>query len=179
MSRKIMFDKTFVAAALILTYLGAGLGKAPAQDSNGSNTTPEQKTIHAYRIDFSVNEFEDGKKINSRQYSMESNANDSNEMKIGTKIPVEARQGEFEYIDVGTSISCRLQERANGLSMWVKAEVSNFAKPDSPGDHPVLRQLSIQGSTLVQLGKLVVVGSEDDPNSKRTFQLEVTVNSVK
>jgi hypothetical protein len=44
---------------------------------------------------------------------------------------------------------------------------------------PVLRQLSIKASTVTQLGKPMVVGSVDDPHSKRQFQLEVTVNKLK
>ncbi len=175
-----MFNKTFAAAALILTLTLGGPGKAPAQDSNTSKTAPEtEKAVHAYRVDFSVNEFEDSKKINTRQYSMYLNGDDANEIKIGTRVPVEAKQGEFQYLDVGTSIWCRLGERANGLPISVRAEISNFARPDPQGQQPVLRQLSIKASTLAQLGKPIVVGSVDDPNSKRTFQLEVTVTNLK
>jgi hypothetical protein len=43
----------------------------------------------------------------------------------------------------------------------------------------VIRQLKISAGTLAQLGKPMVVGSVDDPNSKRQFQLEVTVTKLK
>jgi hypothetical protein len=117
----------------------------------------------------------------TRQYSMNLNADDANEIKIGTRVPVEAKQGEFQYLDVGTNIWCRIGERANGLPLSVRAEISNFALPDqqTQNSHPVLRQLSIRASTLAQLGKPMVVGSVDDPNSKRQFQLEVTVTKLK
>jgi hypothetical protein len=180
-----MLKKTVVAVALILTLtVGAGIRKASAQDSSTSKTAPEaEKAVNAYRLDFSVNEIEDGKKINARQYSMNLNAEDSNEIKIGTRVPVEAKQGEFQYLDVGTSIWCRIGERANGLAISVRAEISNFALPmpeeQEHGNRPVLRQLSIKASTVAQLGKPIVIGSVDDPNSKRQFQLEVTVTKLK
>jgi len=178
-----MLKKTAVATALILTLMVAtGFRNASAQDSSAPKAAPEaEKTVNAYRLDFSVNEFDDGKKINTRQYSMNLNADDGNEIKIGTRVPVEAKQGEFQYLDVGTNIWCRIGERANGLPLSVRAEISNFAMPEqqTQNSHPVLRQLSIRASTLAQLGKPMVVGSVDDPNSKRQFQLEVTVTKLK
>src|SRR6202162_3795679 len=159
---------------------------AHAQDSAPAKSTAETKPapaavdrpVHAYRLDFSVNELEDGKKINGRQYSMNLNADDANEIKIGTRVPVESKQGEFQYLDVGTNIWCRIGERANGLPLSVRAEISNFALPrpeeQEHANRPVLRQLSIRASTVAQLGKPMVVGSVDDPNSRRQFQLEVT-----
>jgi hypothetical protein len=178
-----MFKKTVVAAALFFTLLlGGEIRGASAQESSTPKATPDsEKVVNAYRLDFTVNEIEDGKKINARQYSMNLNAEDANEIKIGTRVPVEAKQGQFEYLDVGTSIWCRVGERANGLPISVRAEISNFAMPEQQGQQtrPVLRQLSIKASTVAQLGKPMVVGSVDDPNSKRQFQLEVTVTKLK
>jgi hypothetical protein len=179
-----MFKKAIVAGALILVLMAAGATeKASAQDSTPSKASPEaEKPVNAYRLDFSINEFEDGKKINSRQYSLNLNAEDANQTKIGTRVPVESKQGEFTYLDVGTSIWCRSSgERSNGLPISVHAEISNFAMPEQQTQttHPILRQLSIQASTVAQLGKPMVIGSVDDPNSKRQFQLEVTVTKLK
>jgi 3D (Asp-Asp-Asp) domain-containing protein len=177
-----MFKKMIVAAALLLTLITGGISTASAQNSSTSKAAPEtEKTVNAYRLDFSVNEFEDGKKVNTRQYSMNLNAEDADDIKIGTRVPVESKQGEFTYLDVGTSIWCKIGERANGLPISVRAEISNFAMPDQQGQQvrPVLRQLSIKASTVAQLGKPMVVGSVDDPNSKRQFQLEVTVTKLK
>jgi hypothetical protein len=179
-----MFTKTLRAAALIVAMMAAGGTARAAQESNTpKGTSASEKAVNPYRIDFSVNEVEDGKKINTRQYWMNLNAEESNEIKIGTRVPVDtnAKQGEYQYIDVGTSIWCRLEERPNGLSIAVRAEISNFAVPDqtTAQTRPIIRQLSIKASTLAPLGKPMVVGSVDDPNSKRTFQLEVTVTKLK
>ena len=136
--------------------------------------------MEAYRLDFSINELEDGKTINSRKYSLNLNANDSNEIKIGTRVPVESKHEEFQYLDIGTSIWSKLQMRNGQLELAVRAETSNFATPDQAHDtRPVIRQFKINGSTLVTLGKPMMIGSVDDPNSKRQFQLEVTVTKLR
>ncbi len=176
-----MFNKIVVTVALTLALvLSAGSRQASAQDSENAKAPQAEKQVNAYRLDFSVNELEDGKKINTRQYSMNVNGEESNEIKIGTRVPVEGKQGEFQYLDVGTSIWCRLGERGNNLPLSVRAEISNFAIPEQQTQpRPVLRQLSIKASTVAQLGKLMSIGSVDDPNSKRQFQLEVTVTKLK
>src|SRR5271156_2501200 len=175
-----MFKKTLGAAALMVAMMVAGGTANAAQESNTPKGASEAgKAVNPYRVDFSVNALEGGKKINTRQYSMDLNTEESNEIKIGTRVPVDTntKQGEYQYIDVGTSIWSRLEERPNGLSIAVRAEISNFAMPNQT--RPIIRQLSIKASTLAQLGKPMVVGSVDDPNSKRTFQLEVTVTKLK
>jgi 3D (Asp-Asp-Asp) domain-containing protein len=155
---------------------------AQAKSDAESAARREEKPVHAYRLDFSVNELEDGKTINTRQYSMNLQADDANEIKIGTRVPVETGQGQFQYVDVGTSIWCRIGERAEGIPLSVRAEISNFAIPDQTTGHEghsAIRQFQIKASTLAQLGKPMIVGSVDDPNSKRQFQLVVTVTKLK
>jgi hypothetical protein len=186
-----MTRKMMVAGALMIALVFAsGLNKAGAQDSPSSTSTsptksaaPEApKPIEAYRLDFSINELEDGKKINARQYSMNLTKSQPQDIKIGTRVPVESKQGEFQYLDVGTDILGRLQPHNDQLELIVNTEMSNFAIPDQAQgheSHPVIRQLKIGGSTLVVLGKPIVIASADDPNSKRQFQVEVTITKVR
>jgi hypothetical protein len=111
----------------------------------------------------------------------------SGNLKIGTRVPIELKQGEIEYFDLGTRISARIQNYQGpgpaGLS--VSAEISSLAASDqSPARDakPILRQFTINGSTASDMavpGKPMVIGSVDDPDSKRTFQLEVTVTKLR
>jgi len=176
-----MLKKGTLGTALILMMVAGVFGRASAQDD-------EKKAQFAYRLDFSVSEMEDGKKINTRQYAMNSRSGDSNEIKIGTRVPVETKQGELQYLDVGTSIWCRLRDQADvpalssgNVLLNVKADITNFAVPEQQGQRvqPVLRQLRIESSTIGMPGKPLLVGTVDDPNSKRQFQLEVTVTKLK
>jgi hypothetical protein len=182
-----MLKRTIVTAALVLLTMAVGDNrKASAQEADLAKAREVER--QAYRVDFSVNEMEDGKKINSRQYSMNVAAGDNQEIKIGTRVPIEEKANEFSYLDVGTSLWCRLRDRSDvawlanaAVLLNVRSEVSNFAVPDQQGQNmrPLLRQLKIEASTVAQLGKPLVVGSVDDPNSKRQFQLEVTVAKLR
>jgi hypothetical protein len=172
-------------AKLLVISLCWSVPVSRAQDQTNAKPATDSlaKPTSAYRLDFSVNELEEGKKVNTRQYSLNLNADDSNELRIGTRVPVEEKQGEMQYIDVGTRIWSRVKERENGLLLEVRCEISNFAIPDEASRHnnsmPLLRQLSINASTVVLPGKPVIVGSEDDPNSKRQFQLEVVATKLR
>lgn len=184
-----MMKRTVVGAALVLAVmLAGGVGKVSAQDPGTAKASAESpKSGHAYRLDFLVSEIEEGKKINSRQYSMNLNPGDAHDIRIGTRVPFEQKQGEYTYLDVGTNIWCQLRDRSDltwlgdDVSLSVRSDISNFALPEQQrqNDRPLLRQLKIDASTVAALGKSVVLGSVDDPNSKRQFQLEVTVSKLR
>jgi hypothetical protein len=178
--------KILITAGMLLFLITTGIA-ATAQDTTSTKAADVTEPSHTYRLDFTVSELDDAKKINSRQYSMNLNAGDQSETKIGTRVPVEAKSGEVQYIDVGTSIWCRMQDRKNvawlgsDVMLNVKAEVSNFAMPEQQvtSTRPILRQLKIDASTIAVVGKPTVIGAVDDPNSKRQFQLEVTVTKLR
>ena len=147
---------------------------------------------HAYRLDFTLNELEDGKKINSRQYSINLNGGDHSDIKIGSRVPVESNKaGEYQYLDVGTSIWCRTRDYrdvswlGDDLLLDVQADISNFAGGDQPRQvpgpmpGPPIRQMKINANTIAVVGKQLSLGAVDDPNSKRQFQLEVLVTKLK
>ncbi len=194
-----MTKRRAVAGALMLMMalvFAGGAGRAWAQEassstSSSSTSASSAKSVEkdapkteAYRLDFSVNELEDGKKINTRHYSMDLTKNQPQDIKIGTRVPVENvnREGETQYMDVGTNISGRLQVHNDQLELFVNAEVTDFAIPEQAtghASHPVIRQLKIGGSTLVVLGTPMIIGSADDPNSRRQFQVEVTMTKLR
>ena len=184
-----MLKRIHVAGALMaVLMLAPALMRATPQDSAAQKkATDGPEPGHSYRLDFTISELEDGKKINSRQYSINLNSGDQNEIKIGTRVPVEAKQGEIQYLDIGTNIWCRLRDRAdiawlsNDVMLQVRSDLSNFAIPEQQvqSTRPVIRQVKIDSSAIATVGKQMVVGSADDPNSKRQFQLEVMVTRLK
>jgi hypothetical protein len=152
-----------------------------------ANTQP----IEPYRLDFSFSEVADGKNVNTRHYSMDLNRGDANEVKIGTRVPVVSGTNnpsvpaatQFQYVDVGTNLWAQLREHGDELVLVVRSEVSNLdTSNDSDragANPPVIRQIKISGSTLLTTGKPILIGSLDDPNSKRQFQLEVLATKLK
>jgi hypothetical protein len=134
-----------------------------------------------YRAEFAISELQDGKKINSRHYSMLLNVGSWNQLKIGTKIPVATGQGMYQYMDVGTSINCRLTESGSDVAIDVHSDFSNLSNPEEARSptQPVIRQINISGNTVVTTGKPVLIGAVDDPSSTRQFQLETTVTKLR
>ena len=175
------------AVWLVLLGMAVGWGAGPvwAQETLSTKIRADDadKSTTAFRIDFALNEAEEGKTINTRHYSMNlvPGFATSNEIKIGTKVPVESKDGGMTYIDVGTNIWSRMVERGDSLQLEVRADLSNFANPDQENrtTMPLLRQLHIAASTVAAIGKPTVVGVVDDPNSKRQFVLSVTVTKLK
>lgn len=170
---------------LIAMALCGSLAQSRAQETTASTkkTDDSEKALTSFRLDFALSESEDGKKINTRHYSMNlvPGYSPNNEIKIGSRVPVEGKQGEMQYIDVGTNIWTRMIEHGDALQLEVHADLSNFANPEqeSRTAMPLLRQLRINASTVAVPGKPTVIGIVDDPNSKRQFQLEVTVTKLR
>ncbi len=184
------------AIRAFLVPLAVALSLAPVsalsqEGSKESNPSPP-KAIHVqpYRLDFSFNEMLDGKIVNTRHYSMNLTAGNADQIKIGTRVPVPLRSSpnqttatEYQYMDVGTNISAQLREVGDELRLVVQGDVSNLDM--ETGDRieipspPVVRQIKIDGDTLLVVGKPIMIGSVDDPNSKRQFQLEVTVTKLR
>ena len=175
-----------------------GMASAYAQDENKSEEpakAQQPNTLHAYRVGFAINELEDGKKINARHYSMVLNTGDRQQLKIGTRVPVVSgsfasnntlANTQYQYLDVGTTILCKLIEQRGGdVSLDVQSDFSNFSNSQEskttsrPFAPPIIRQIKINGSTLTPLAETVVIGTVDDPNSNREFQLEATVTKLR
>jgi len=177
----------------ILLLITASSTVARAQDhSKGSSATAEA-SVDAYRLDISFNELEDGKKLNTRHYSIDLTGGRQNEIKIGTRVPVASAtcntpsspsgsaSEQYQYLDIGTRIEAQLLNHTEELH--VSGDISTL--DTSAGAEvsarllPVIRQIRIEGSTALVLGKPVIIGSADDPNSKRQFEVEVTVTKLK
>jgi hypothetical protein len=187
------------AFAVLIAVLTVGLWFVPspmkAQEASkeASSAQPARpkaaQPLQAYRLDFSFNEVTDGKIVNTRHYSMDLTAGSSDEIKIGTRVPVVTSAGPgtpqtdtFQYIDIGTNIWSQLREHGDEWMLVVRGEVSSLdteAGNRAGTSLPVVRQIKISGDTSLVVGKPMVIGTADDPNSKRQFQLEVTVTKLK
>jgi hypothetical protein len=93
-------------------------------------------------------------------------------------VPVETKAGEFEYLDVGASITARISESRGQSQLHVRADLSTVVGADQNQPmhdvREVIRQLRMGGTVNLPLAKTVVIDSADDPDSKRQFQLELT-----
>jgi hypothetical protein len=185
--------------AISLTF-GYGLKSLHAQEEtktaagdDRTKSSSQAKPIHAYRVDFSITELVDGKKVNTRHYSMVANSAPQpwSTLKIGTKVPVATGSyrnsttealvnTQFQYLDVGTSIDCEVNEQGEDLSLDVHSDFSNLSSTeDQHSPQPIIRQIKINGRTITSPGKLALIGAVDDPTSNRQYQLEAVVTKLK
>jgi hypothetical protein len=181
-----------LVVAVVSIGLCCGLCTARAQDDSKKEApaqTAKFQPVQPYRLDFAFNEIADGKIVNTRRYAMNLTAGEANEIKIGARVPVATGSTasidmvQWQYLDVGTNIWAQLREHGDELILAVRSDVSNLdTSSDSErvkGSNPIVRQIKISGSTLLVVGKPILIGSMDDQNSKRQFQLEVTVTKLK
>lgn len=189
-----------IALFVATICIGLACGLCPARAQDESKDTPKQSAkvqpVESYRLDFSFAELADGKNVNTRHYSMTVDRGGANEIKIGSRVPVISGGNspstpetmQYQYLDIGTNIWAQLREHGDELVLAVRSDVSNLdtsndseraggnSRPFLP---PVVRQIKISGTTLLVTGKQILIGSMDDPNSKRQFQLEVLVTKLK
>jgi hypothetical protein len=181
-----------MVAVLLVAMVTCGRGAVvQAQEETKSSAsletrprTEQQKSVRPYRLEFSLNELEDGKKINTRHYSMNLIAGSADEIKIGARVPVATAASSFQYMDVGTKIWANLRESGSeDLQLEVRSEISNLdttsGREHAVGLAPIVRQIQINGTSLLVNGKPIVIGSMDDPNSNRQFQLEVIATKLR
>src|SRR3954453_11398390 len=191
--------KTLALGLLLVVMLGCGGTLAVAQDESPtpdqtkpakpaieeSKTKPDQheRPLQPYRLDFTISELEAGKKINTRHCSMNLTAGSANEIKIGRRVQVATGTSQFQYMDVGTNIWANLREVGSDLQLDVRSDVSNLdmssARDHSNSSAPIVRQIQINGKTLLVTGKAIRVGTIDDPNSNHEFQLEVAATKLR
>ena len=165
-------NKTKLTAMLMVLMIGAGA--CLAQSEPPRQTEPPK----AYQLDFVLKELEDGKVINSRNYSTMIAAG-SCSIRSGDKVPVVTKSGaqaEFTYIDVGVNIDCAFMQEIQGrLSLNVKADISS-AQPDST--RPLVRNTRWSSNVIVPLKKATVLFTSDDTSSRKRMQLELTASPV-
>jgi|SRR5215469_1165733 len=170
-----------LAVALALGISGAV--RVTAQENKSEAAAP--KPAGAYRVQFVFSEMQDGKTVNSRSYEMLAQAGQLNKIRAGARMPVSSPGGaNFQYLDIGMNIDCRVEDRDGGIGLNITADSSSFTFPETdkaiyaPGQ-PIVQQFRSQVDTVVSPGKPTLVSSMDDPSSKRRFQLEVTASRVR
>lgn len=191
-----MRKAVFVLTLSLLTLVASEVKMGWSQEASKAHTTktpPDEDSVEAYRVDLSFIELEDGKKLNTRHYSIDLTGRRPNEIKIGTRVPVATANcnsssssasasgsEQYQYLDIGTRAEAQLI--SHGDELHVSGDISTLDTSAGPEVSarllPVIRQIKIEGSTALVLGKPIIMGSADDPNSKRQFQLEVTVTKL-
>ena len=144
----------------------------------------------SYRLTYTIAIMEDGKNIGTQHYSMVAADGQRTTMKEGDKIPVAtgtfstdsaSAQTQFTYLDVGMNFDATVNSVAGGVSLKSKVEQSSIGPTNTIAGvaEPVVRQSVLDGSSIAPLGKPLMLGSIDIPNSTRRLDIDVMIEPIK
>ena len=148
-----------------------------------------RKPITAYRLDFVLSEVVDGKKVNSRSYSVLAQTDGRmNKLRSGARYPVstqnEQKNTQIQYLDIGVNIDSRLEEQNGEVSLYATIDSSNASWPTpdtahTPPGQPIIIQMRSEVRAPLRPGTSTMISSMEDPASQRRFQVDVTATKSK
>jgi len=176
-----LFTALFIAT---VSPLSPAVAQAPGVEAGN-----QLRAADSYKVEFAVNEIENGKKINSRSYMMLLRAErpeplpkwtDRQHLRVGSRVPYATAGDSFQYQDVGMNIDCRLMPFGNGnVAIDANLEYSSLqGGPGSNPQHPVFRQVRSGGETLVAPDKPTVIAEMDDVASTHRYVFEAKVTKI-
>jgi hypothetical protein len=152
----------------------------------------EQVVGTLYKFDLVVEELQNEKIVNSRDYSWTSELFDgkpkADTINIGDRIPVvtaqvgaKEKQVEFQYIDVGTMVEYKAFLAQDRVIADLKISLSSIVQVTQTGGlpEPVVRQTKTETRAILSPGKPLTVFSLDDPGTPGRYVGKVTVTKIK
>ena len=165
-------------AVVVMAVLGSAWAQEPA---NRPPDAPRAPVITAaYRLDYVIAEVENGKKTNSRTYTLMIDESGEANTHMGLRVPVQGDKGPI-YMDVGLRIDAKLRPRQDDV-LWLSTrfELSSLAESGSNvSGAPPVRNVEFSTATTITPGKSIVLSGGDDLGSQKRFELSVTVTKVR
>jgi len=188
-----MQKRIVTALTLVLVLAGATCVWGAAAQESAKEEVPQLKSIDSYNVEFTVNELDNGKKINSRTYSMQIPNiplprlapgsppwTEWKRLRVGSQVPIPAGEKGFTYKDVGMDIDCRYFLMPNGkLTMatnWDYTSLGSDQERNNPT--PVFRHVRSEVEAVVSLDKPAVISEVDDVASTHRYVFEVKVTRI-
>jgi hypothetical protein len=143
-----------------------------------------------YRLVYTLTEMDGGKKTGTQRYTMTAAAGQRVTLKTGSRVPFstgrfdvtnDISETQTSYLDVGLNFDSTFTDSTGGGQLKAVVERSSLAdeKPASgTPQNPTLRQAVVSGVFGVALGKPLMLGTLDIPDSTRHLEIEVTVEAV-
>ena len=143
-----------------------------------------------YRITYTITETYNGNRTGTQTIALVAATGDKTTFKQGSKVPIATgsydsdnskANTQFQYLDVGLNIEFTVEGRVDGLSLNSKVAQSSLAEEKSglgPQD-PVVRQIVLEGTSALTLGKPLILGSLDIPGTTRKQEIAVVSELVK
>lgn len=183
--RKIRLNApTFLFLATSLPLLA---GSATAQERQVKEPKPITVTRPSatYKIEFSVYEVQNGKRLNARKYMTLADDGEFGRIRVGSQVPFVVGgvgSGGYQYKDIGMNIDCRPHGDENGVRLDLTVEMSSVLKPEEShqsNEHPVFRTDRSSLTADLPLDKPTITSTMDDVSSDRRYEIEVTATKVR
>jgi type II secretory pathway component GspD/PulD (secretin) len=139
-----------------------------------------------YRLTYTVTDSDSGKHIGIQHFAMVIAAGEKTELKQGSRVPIltaaagagpSDRNASVEYLDIGLDINATVEDYGDGIRLNSKLSQSSITD-EKPGtgvaEDPLIRQTTLEGTSIFALGKPLSLGSLDVPGSTRHQEIEVT-----
>ena len=101
---------------------------------------------------------------------------------IATGVARDRKLTQVQYLDVGMSIDCRVQDLDEASCIGFVVDFSSPAPGQTSnaalGHQPVIARVSTQTIAIVEPGRPTLLSRTDEPGSKRTYELEVTATKL-
>jgi hypothetical protein len=146
--------------------------------------------VRSYRLTYTITETDNGKPAGTQHFSMIVITGGRTVLKQGSKVPVatgtrsSAASGietQMTYLDIGMNFDASLDESPSGVRLRTKVEQLSVAEEKSGVglQDPIIRQTSLEGTSILTSGKPLILGSLDIPGSTRHLDVEVVMELLK
>ena len=143
-----------------------------------------------YKLTYTVTEMDAGKRVGVEHYTLMMSTGGRTTLKQGSKVPIVTGSianspggnpnTQFTFVDVGINLEATLNSSADGLTLQSKLEQSGVIEDKAIAgiSEPVIRQTLLRGTSLLQPGKPLMLGSLDVPGSTRHLDVEVVLEPL-
>ena len=141
-----------------------------------------------YRLTYTLTEIDGGKRTGSQQFTLLVALGEKSTFKQGSRVPIVT--GTFEgqpagtqvqYQDIGLNINAQVNGSPEMLNLHTKIEQSSLAedRPVAAAQDPVVRQTTLDESSVLSQGKPMVLGSLEIPGTTRSQEIAVLAELVR
>jgi hypothetical protein len=168
--------RTGSTALIVCLLVLTGWSQAHDDRQKKSEERPRRQII-LYHLEFTLDETLDGKSSGARNFKMLMRDDETNRVRIGSKVLISGPESEPKFADVGLKFDCKLKERDGYIAIEGKLELNELMSPaTSP---PAIRVFQAEIDTAALLDKATTIGVYDDTVSRRRYELRVTVIKAK
>ncbi|UWZ81732.1 hypothetical protein [Occallatibacter riparius] len=140
-----------------------------------------------YRVTYNVSDVENGKRTNTKHYSLIVTSGGKTILKQGNRVPLvtgmtgdnaaaASQNSQIQYVDVGLNIDANIEGTALRTKVEQSAITDERAGVTAPD--PVIRQTMLEGTSSLTSGRPVVLGSLDVPGTTRREEIEVVTETL-